>query len=141
MIFVLNPAGLLRWHREDRSVAASEPAAGTPRLRPVLVVDDSISVRRVVTRQLRGLGLEVDEVSNGVEALGKLASRTYSMVLTDLEMPRMDGFELLSELRRSPSMAGLPVSSPAPRAGRRPAGRPWPWAPARSSPSRSIPMS
>src|SRR5262249_45077736 len=76
---------------------------------PVLVVDDSISVRRVVTRQLRMLGFEVDEVSNGIEALGKLASRSYSMILTDLEMPRMDGFELLAELKRSPTLAALPV--------------------------------
>jgi CheY-like chemotaxis protein len=109
VIFVLNPAGLFRWHTEGRGnsmVPASDPA---PRPAPVLVVDDSISVRRVVTRQLRMLGLDVEEVSNGVEALGKLACRPYSMVLTDLEMPRMDGFELLAELRRSPTLAALPV--------------------------------
>ena len=58
---------------------------------------------------LEPLGLEVEEVSNGVEALGKLSTRQYSMVLTDLEMPRMDGFELLAEMRRSPALAALPV--------------------------------
>jgi CheY-like chemotaxis protein len=76
---------------------------------PVLVVDDSISVRRVAAPQLRMRGLEVEEVSNGVEALGKLAGRPYSMILTDLEMPRMDGFELLAELKRSPTLSLLPV--------------------------------
>jgi chemotaxis protein histidine kinase CheA/ActR/RegA family two-component response regulator len=108
VIFILNPSRLLRWLREGRDAAlpSHEPVA---RPAPVLVVDDSISVRRVVTRQLRMLGLEVDEVSNGVEALGKLASRAYSMILTDLEMPRMDGFELLAELKRSPALAALPV--------------------------------
>ena len=80
-----------------------------PRPAPVLVVDDSISVRRVVSRQLRLLGLEVEEVSNGVEALGKLSTRQYSMVLTDLEMPRMDGFELLAEMQRSPALSAMPV--------------------------------
>ena len=108
VIFILNPSGLFRWLCEGGAAAGPdhEPA---PRPAPVLVVDDSISVRRVVSRQLRMLGLEVEEVSNGVEALGKLSSRPYSMVLTDLEMPRMDGFELLAELRRSPALAALPV--------------------------------
>jgi chemotaxis protein histidine kinase CheA len=108
VIFILNPSRLLRWLREGRDAALPSIEA-VARPAPVLVVDDSISVRRVVTRQLRMLGLEVDEVSNGVEALGKLASRPYSMILTDLEMPRMDGFELLAELRRSPALAALPV--------------------------------
>ena len=57
----------------------------------------------------QNIGLDVEEVSNGIEALGKLSKRPYSMVVTDLEMPRMDGFELLTELRRSPALAGLPV--------------------------------
>jgi CheY-like chemotaxis protein len=108
VIYILNPSGLFRWLREGRSAqaAAAEAPSG---LAPVLVVDDSISVRRVVIRQLRQLGLEIEEVSDGVEALGKLAHRSYSMVLTDLEMPRMDGFELLAEVRRSPSLAAMPV--------------------------------
>jgi chemotaxis protein histidine kinase CheA/CheY-like chemotaxis protein len=109
VIFVLNPSGLIRWLREGLAAAAVPIDEPSPRPAPVLVVDDSISVRRVVSRQLRKLGLEVEEVSNGVEALGKLSSRSYSMILTDLEMPRMDGFELLAELRRSPALASLPV--------------------------------
>jgi chemotaxis protein histidine kinase CheA/ActR/RegA family two-component response regulator len=108
VIFIINPSRLFRWLREGRrdGVPIHEPVV---RGAPVLVVDDSISVRRVVTRQLRMLGLEVEEVSNGVEALGKLAKQSYSMILTDLEMPRMDGFELLAELKRSPTLAALPV--------------------------------
>jgi chemotaxis protein histidine kinase CheA len=109
VILVLNPSGLLRRLREGRADETAPEHPRGPRPAPVLVVDDSISVRRVVTRQLRMLGLEVEEVSDGVEALGRLSSRPYSMVLTDLEMPRMDGFELLAELRRSPALAALPV--------------------------------
>jgi CheY-like chemotaxis protein len=108
-ILALNPAGLSRWLR----------AGGIPRLvlnkktavrqAPILVVDDSISVRKVVTRHLRSLGYEVEEVSHGLEALGRLRNQTYSMILTDLEMPQLDGFELLAELAGSPTLQSLPV--------------------------------
>ncbi|MGE5755517.1 MAG: response regulator, partial [Planctomycetaceae bacterium] len=110
VVLALNPSGLGRWHREGRTPAT--PAAGRTEGRPaprVLVVDDSISVRRVVARQLRGLGAEVEEVSDGLEALGKLRSHAYRLVLTDLEMPRMDGFELLAELRRWTDLETPPV--------------------------------
>jgi CheY-like chemotaxis protein len=108
VIFIINPSGLFHWLCKGQG-AAVPPNETAPRPAPVLVVDDSISVRRVVSRQLRMLGLEVEEVSNGVEALGKLSTRPFSMVLTDLEMPRMDGFELLAEMRRSPALAAVPV--------------------------------
>lgn len=108
-ILALNPAGLSRWLR----------AGGIPRLilntkaairqAPILVVDDSISVRKVVARQLRSLGYEVEEVSHGLEALGRLRNQTYRLILTDLEMPQLDGFELLAELAQSPSLRALPV--------------------------------
>lgn len=75
----------------------------------VLVVDDSISVRRGVARQLRGLGLEVQEVSDGLEALGRLRDCQFGLVLTDLEMPKLDGFALLAEIRRSTRLQAIPV--------------------------------
>ena len=88
----------------SRGAPRRDPPPGgrrrTDRPAPVLVVDDSISVRTVVARLLRSLGHEVEEVSDGLEALGKLRSHAYGMVLSDLEMPRMDGFELLAELSR-----------------------------------------
>ncbi len=106
VILALNPSGMARRLRE-----AGRPAPRTAReaAAPVLVVDDSLSVRRVVTRHLRGLGLEVDEASDGLEALGKLRARSYGMVLTDLEMPNLDGFDLLAEMGRMGLIAALPV--------------------------------
>jgi CheY-like chemotaxis protein len=76
---------------------------------PVLVVDDSISVRRGLARQLCGFGLEVHEVSDGLEALGRLRESQYALVLTDLEMPKLDGFALLAEIKRSPTLSAIPV--------------------------------
>ena len=79
-------------------------------MRPrALVVDDSLSVRRIAARNLRALGLEVDESSDGEQALGKLRQRTYHLILTDLEMPRMDGFALLAELERTEALRKTPV--------------------------------
>jgi CheY-like chemotaxis protein len=111
VIFALNPAGLARWPREGRgapAVAARAENAG-PRGVPILVVDDSISVRKVVARHLRSLGHEVEEVSDGLEALGKIRNRTYGLIFSDLEMPRMDGFELLAELHRLAIAPTVPV--------------------------------
>jgi chemotaxis protein histidine kinase CheA/CheY-like chemotaxis protein len=117
VILVLNASGLERWlgtrkaagmrpptRREQPSDQGSEPGRMA-----VLVVDDSISVRRGVARQLLGLGLEVDEVSDGLEALGRLRDSRYGLVVTDLEMPKLDGLALLAEMKRSPNLSAIPV--------------------------------
>jgi chemotaxis protein histidine kinase CheA/ActR/RegA family two-component response regulator len=94
---VLDVGGLLRLARDGRA----HPEPPRPRAgRRALVVDDSLSVRRVASRHLRALGLEVDEAADGEQALGQLRLRPYALILTDLEMPRMDGFALLAELAR-----------------------------------------
>lgn len=108
VIFMLDPGALSR-RRPELAPRRSEPARGDEGNNAVLVVDDSLSVRRVNARVLRGKGYEVDEASDGMEALQKLRSRTYRLVLSDLEMPRMDGFELLAELGRSGLLDGVPV--------------------------------
>jgi chemotaxis protein histidine kinase CheA len=110
VILALNPSGLARWLREGS--VRSTPARGiedAPKKASVLVADDSISVRKVVAKQLRAMGHEVDEVSDGLEALGKLRCGTYGLVISDLEMPRMDGFELLAELHRLEIARSTPV--------------------------------
>lgn len=109
-ILSLNPAGLARWHRDGgRRVGPSANPDAATQAAPILVVDDSISVRKVVARQLRALGHEVEEVSDGLEALGKLRTRRYALILSDLEMPRMDGCELLAELSRLDIAPAVPV--------------------------------
>ena len=118
VILVLNAAGLERWFKLRKASgtgpAASYPVRGQdegspPERMAVLVVDDSISVRRGVARQLHGLGLDVHEVSDGVEALRRLRSSCFGLVVTDLEMPRLDGLALLAEMKRSPTLSPIPV--------------------------------
>ena len=110
VILALNPSGLARWLREGHARSDSRVLPREiPRKISVLVADDSISVRKVVAKHLRALGLDVEQVSDGLEALGKLRSGNYSLVVSDLEMPRMDGFELLAELSRLEIAQTTPV--------------------------------
>jgi len=66
---------------------------------PVLVVEDNDSMRKLVTTQLKKLGYDADVATNGKEALDKLATGTYSIVLMDVQMPVMDGLEATKAVR------------------------------------------
>ena len=75
----------------------------------LLVVDDSPSVRRVVGGMLKAHGWETQTARDGVEALDVIARQRPSAVLLDIEMPRMDGYELMATLRSDPQYRGLPL--------------------------------
>jgi chemosensory pili system protein ChpA (sensor histidine kinase/response regulator) len=94
--------------------AAPEPAE---RRRRILLVDDSISVRTHVGRMLERAGFQIVLASDGVEARERLAEAAVDLVITDLEMPRMNGFELIQELRRATETRALPVVVLTTRAG------------------------
>jgi chemosensory pili system protein ChpA (sensor histidine kinase/response regulator) len=98
--------------------AAAGPGEGKALVR-VLFVDDSISVRKVAERVLLGLGVEVAVAVDGLDALEKLRARTFDLVFTDLEMPRMHGYELIRELRFVPAYRDLPVVVVSSRSGQK----------------------
>ncbi|MEG0975053.1 MAG: Hpt domain-containing protein [Comamonas sp.] len=75
----------------------------------VLVVDDSITVRRVTQRLLQREGYRVALAADGLQALDRLREERPVMVLSDIEMPRMDGFELVREIRADDALKDLPV--------------------------------
>jgi chemosensory pili system protein ChpA (sensor histidine kinase/response regulator) len=87
------------------------PAAETPVVRAplVLVVDDSLTVRRVTQRLLAREGYRVALAKDGLEALERLAEELPVVVLSDIEMPRMDGFDLVRNLRADARLTTLPV--------------------------------
>ena len=69
----------------------------------ILVVDDTRSMRKMVAAVLQGAGYEVAEAGDGVEALELARERVYDLVVTDHNMPRMDGVTLVRELRSLPN--------------------------------------
>ncbi|WP_428300573.1 Hpt domain-containing protein, partial [Hydrogenophaga sp.] len=75
----------------------------------VLVVDDSITVRRVTQRLLQREGYRVTLAADGLQALEKLQSERPTVVLSDIEMPRMDGFDLVRNIRSDARLSDLPV--------------------------------
>jgi len=75
----------------------------------VLVVDDSITVRRVTQRLLQREGYRVALAVDGVQALERLHAEVPAIMLSDIEMPRMDGFELVRSVRSNPLWKDLPV--------------------------------
>jgi chemosensory pili system protein ChpA (sensor histidine kinase/response regulator) len=83
----------------------------------VVLADDSISVRRFVGRMLEKAGYRVKLASDGLEALEIAASNPCDLVITDLEMPRTNGYELILHLRQTPSTAKVPVMVVTSRAG------------------------
>ena len=75
----------------------------------VMTVDDSASVRQMVSFTLKEAGYQVVEASDGKNALEKLNGGVAHMVLTDLNMPNMDGIELIRNLRANPSFKFIPI--------------------------------
>lgn len=111
VILVLDPSGLLRLQTspyDNRAISSLNIAA--PAQQTILLADDSLSVRKMVGQNLRRLGYNVVTAADGQEALEILQEGTFAALITDLEMPRMSGFELLEEVRRRPHLAHLPVA-------------------------------
>lgn len=76
----------------------------------VLIVDDSPTMRQLIVFALRRIaGLQIDEASDGVAALKKLSADRYDLLLTDINMPIMDGLKLVSLVRNDPHYKSLPV--------------------------------
>ncbi len=96
----------MRSPQSEQASAATAPA----RLAPlVLVVDDSLTVRRVTQRLLLREGYRVVLAKDGLDALERLAEERPQMVLSDIEMPRMDGFDLVRNIRGDARLRDLPV--------------------------------
>jgi len=78
-------------------------------MRKVLVVEDSLPQREMISELLRGIGLQVFVASDGMEALEQLQSQSPDMVVLDIVMPRMNGYELCRRIKADPATQNVPV--------------------------------
>jgi len=123
VVLIYNPVALATVYGEQArqlSAAQAEPtaqggaamaaaAAAMPQIPLVLVVDDSITVRRVTQRLLQREGYRVALAADGLQALERLAEEMPTVVLSDIEMPRMDGFDLARNIRGDQRLKHLPI--------------------------------
>ena len=74
-----------------------------------MIVDDAATIRKMVGFTLKPSGYEILEAADGVEALNALRQRSVDLVITDINMPRMDGLELISQARSLPNHSKTPI--------------------------------
>lgn len=92
---------------EGAAFSAPEAAASSAGL--LLIADDDAENREILRRLLEPRGFELDFAENGLEAIVRIGKRDYDAVLLDIQMPEMDGFEVLSRLRESGQLGNTPV--------------------------------
>jgi chemosensory pili system protein ChpA (sensor histidine kinase/response regulator) len=118
IVLIINPvqlaqrSGVLRYDPADaeQSADGKRTAAAAVASRPlVMVVDDSLTVRKFTTRLLTREGFDVVTARDGVDALKLLADNAPVVILLDIEMPRMDGFEFAKTIKGDPKTATIPV--------------------------------
>lgn len=102
---VLDPAAVVSAAVRAR-VAPSNPDAERA---PILVIDDSLTTRMLEQSILESAGYIVDTASSAEEGLDKASQRKYALFLVDVEMPGMDGFQFVTEIRRRPALASIPT--------------------------------
>ncbi|MFL5243930.1 MAG: Hpt domain-containing protein [Gemmataceae bacterium] len=123
VVLILNPAELTKEAVAIRSpirpAFPTSPLPGESDSLTVMLVDDSLSVRRVVTSLIVGAGWKATAAKDGMGALEILhqSATVPDLILLDVEMPRMDGYELLSNLRAQDAFRNLPVVMVTSRAG------------------------
>jgi chemosensory pili system protein ChpA (sensor histidine kinase/response regulator) len=110
VVVILDVAPLVRRQaalpRDTVPAAAPEPSRRVPL---VMVVDDSVTMRKVTGRVLERHNFEVATAKDGIDALEKLDERVPDLMLLDIEMPRMDGYELATAMKADPRLRGVPI--------------------------------
>jgi chemosensory pili system protein ChpA (sensor histidine kinase/response regulator) len=110
IVLIINPVLLAQ--RAEAATQASPiivPVTAAPAPRTVMVVDDSLTVRKITSRLLEREGYRVLAAKDGVDALEQVHRSLPDIMLVDIEMPRMDGFDLTRNLRGDPRTAAVPI--------------------------------
>jgi chemosensory pili system protein ChpA (sensor histidine kinase/response regulator) len=130
VLLVIDPGRLMARDKQEALIAVSqdiplltdgtflsgeqeEPQAEAP----ILLIDDSLSIRKFVGRMLENAGYQVDTAVDGEDGLRKASAQSYRLIFTDLEMPKLNGFEVIQALRSRPQTQQTPVVVMTTRAG------------------------
>jgi chemosensory pili system protein ChpA (sensor histidine kinase/response regulator) len=111
IVLIVNPVQLVQ-HARLVSERATAPAAPAPAARAapmVMVVDDSLTMRKITSRLLEREGYQVLTAKDGLDALEQMKDALPAVMLVDIEMPRMDGFDLTRNVRGDPRTRGVPI--------------------------------
>ena len=108
IVIILDIGALVRAEWRGRGLAPAERDQ-TDRRVFALVVDDSITVRRVTQRLLERNGMRVLTARDGMDAVAMLQDHVPDIILLDIEMPRMDGYEVAAHVRNDPRLRGVPI--------------------------------
>jgi two-component system chemotaxis sensor kinase CheA len=106
---ILNPVDLVALAAGEREQGLSQDRKHDEQPRSILVVDDSITTRTMEKNVLETAGYDIEVAVNGHDALEKLALRHYNLVVSDIEMPGMNGFELIEKMKKDERLRELPV--------------------------------
>jgi chemosensory pili system protein ChpA (sensor histidine kinase/response regulator) len=109
IVVILDAGSLVRAQRSQGTVEIAPQPAQAPHEPTALVVDDSITVRRVTQRLLERHGMRVITAKDGVDAIAKLQEIQPDIILLDIEMPRMDGYQFASHVRNDPQVKDVPI--------------------------------
>ncbi|MGM0932022.1 MAG: ATP-binding response regulator [Bacteroidota bacterium] len=103
---------VVKTEKQEQLIAKPEEQSPPPALlknKKALVVDDEPSQLALTQELVKSLGLTCESSLNGYDALNKLKSDKFDLVLTDIQMPRMDGLELISQIKEDPKIKNIPV--------------------------------
>jgi len=116
IVLIINPLKLMQREQAKEllspssaapfDLTAPQPSSTSP---VIMIVDDSLTVRKVTSRLLERQGYEILIAKDGVGALQLLRETTPAIMLVDIEMPHMDGFELIRTIRNNPETHGIPI--------------------------------
>jgi chemosensory pili system protein ChpA (sensor histidine kinase/response regulator) len=95
--------------RTAQAAAAAAAATATAGAALVMIVDDSLTVRKITGRLLAREGFDVVTAKDGLDALQLIGQQTPDVILLDIEMPRMDGFEFAKTVKADPNLAHIPI--------------------------------
>jgi chemosensory pili system protein ChpA (sensor histidine kinase/response regulator) len=112
VVLILDVAPLVRRQAAqllELEEALQAPAAEQRAVPLVMVVDDSITMRKVSSRVLERNNFEVLTAKDGIDALERMVDRVPDLMLLDIEMPRMDGYELATTMKADPRLANVPI--------------------------------